>query len=70
MDLNNLEAILNFAALIVFECLFTVAAILVFFGGEALLATSLFFGAFVIFVIYFKKKILQKIEVGKKDFIL
>ena len=56
MDLNNLEAILNFAALIVFECLFTVAGILVFFGGEVLFAGGLFVGAFVIFVIYFSKK--------------
>ena len=70
MDLNNLEAILNFAALIVFECLFTVAGILVFFGGETLLAGVLFLGAFGIFVYYFSKKILQKIEVSTKDRIL
>ena len=59
MDLANLNAILNFAAVIVFACLFTVAGILAFFADEALLAAGLFAGAVIIYVIYFIRKVLQ-----------
>ena len=61
MELDQVNAILNFAAVIVFECLFTVAGILAFFAGEPLIAALLFVEASVIFAIYFIRKKLPNI---------
>jgi len=65
MEIDKLNAILNFAAVIVFECLFTVAGILAFSFEKSLLAGGLFGGAFVVFILYFIKKILKNISEEK-----